>query len=594
MSQTETILGIDLGTTNSVLSILENGQPKIIPVNGLDLLPSVVGVAPSGEILVGTPARNQWVVSPENTVRSIKRKMGSDEKVSMAGVEYTPQEISAFILREIKQAAKDALGKEVTGAVITVPAYFNEIQRQATLEAGQIAGLEVERIINEPTAAALAYGMGANEDEYLRVMVYDLGGGTFDVSVIEMNSGIVDVLATAGDNQLGGDDFDECLAEMIAGNFEDVHGIDLQENHQAWTRLLDAAEQAKIDLSFNPDTTVNLEFIAKDSSGNDLHIRQEVSRFDFIQGIKDLLDRTIKSIDQALDDAGLQAQDLDRVLLVGGSTRIPAIWDLVSRHLKMDPQVEIDPDAAVALGASVQGGIITGEEINAILVDITPLSLGIESITQSLTGHIRDDHFAVLIRRNSTIPVSKSEIFSTVHPGQDTIHVNVYQGENALASRNELLGDFYVENLKPNRPDGCTEVTVHFAIDVNGILDVTVTEEKNGLVVSQRLEAERRQLTPEQIAESQAKLNVSYEDSFSVDDLDIPAADTVIADPVANALIQRANQLLQNPDLNSDTASELRQAVENIITAYTQGDDEELEDLNDELSDLLMDLEDDE
>jgi len=587
-----TILGIDLGTTNSVLSILEDGRPKIIPINGTDLLPSVVGISAEGETLVGTSARNQWVIAPDRTIRSIKRKMGSEERVTMAGKEYTPQEISAFILREIKQAAQAVCGAEVNQAVITVPAYFNEVQRQATLEAGEIAGLEVVRIINEPTAAALAYGMGAGEEEYLRVMVYDLGGGTFDVSLIEMNDGIVDVLATAGDNQLGGDDFDERLAELLAERFQEKHNIVLQENHQAWTRLLNAAEEAKIALSSQPEVNVNLEFIAEDSDGNALHIREEIPRYEFINAIQDLLDRTIEAIDTALEDANLETGDIDRVLLVGGSTRIPAIWDLVAQHMKQDPHVEIDPDAAVALGASVQGGIISGEEIDAILVDVTPMSLGIESVTSSLTGHLRDDYFAVLIRRNSTIPVERSEIFSTLNPGQDTVRVKVHQGENDVASMNTKLGEFMVENLKANRPDGMTDVTIKFAIDVNGILDVTVTDEVSGLEVNEQLKAERQRMTPEQIAESQAKLDISYEDEFDLSTLDIQPAQGVIDDPETNALLQRGQQVLQSGALDEDMSNAMALLMDEITTTYFNEDEEKLEELNDELTDLLMDLED--
>ncbi len=368
------ILGIDLGTTNSAVAIIEQGVPTVIRLENGPILPSVVGVSPGGELLVGVSARNQWVVAPEDTVRSIKRRMGKGESVEMAGKQYTPQEISAFVLKRLKEAAEAHLGQPVERAVITVPAYFNEPQRQATIEAGEIAGLNVERILNEPTAAALAYGLGS--DEEARVLVYDLGGGTFDVSVIELNAGIVDVRATAGDNDLGGDDFDERLAEMLADEFEEENEIDLRNNHHAWARLLRAAEEAKIELSAEPYALISLEFLTADEAGTPLHLRREVTRDEFERLIDDMLDATIKQVDKALKDADLRARDIDRVLLVGGSTRIPAIWERLAEHMGQAPHLEIDPDLAVALGAAVQAGIVAGEEIDAILVDVTPHSLG--------------------------------------------------------------------------------------------------------------------------------------------------------------------------------------------------------------------------
>ncbi|MEJ5198389.1 MAG: Hsp70 family protein, partial [Anaerolineae bacterium] len=407
MNQSNKIIGIDLGTTNSVLAVIQNGVPVLLPVKGGRLLPSVVGIAPNGEVLVGTAARNQWVVAPERTIRSIKRKMGKAETVTMAGKSYTPQEISAFILTAIREAAQEALGEDVRRAVITVPAYFNEKQRQATIEAGEIAGLIVERIINEPTASALAYGYGLANDQHLKVLVYDLGGGTFDVSIIELHSGVVDVLATAGDNYLGGDDFDERLAAMIADEFEQEHHINLREHHQAWARLLRAAEEAKIELSSAPYAEVKLEYIAQDRKGHPLHIQREVTRHEFEDLIADLLGRTMELVRKALLDASLRPDEIDRVLLVGGSTRIPAVWELITSQMGQEPHIEIDPDAAVALGAAVQGGIIAGEEVDAILVDVTPYSLGIETAQIGYGGRIYTDRFTPLVRRNTTIPVEK-------------------------------------------------------------------------------------------------------------------------------------------------------------------------------------------
>src|SRR5712691_9750172 len=585
MSEQEKIIGIDLGTTNSVLGLIQDGTMRVVPIGDARLLPSVVGIAPTGEVLVGTAARNQWVVAPDRTIRSIKRKMGSGETVIMAGVSYTPQEISAFILRDIKRAAEHALGQPVQRAVITVPAYFNEVQRQATMEAGAIAGLAVERIINEPTAAALAYGYGLGGDEHLRVLVYDLGGGTFDVSLIELHSGVVDVLATAGDNHLGGDDFDERLAKLIADEFEEEHTIDLRQDHQAWARLLRAAEETKIALSDEPYATMTLEYIAHDRRQRPLHIVREVSRVEFVELIEDLLERTVTCMDQVLNDAHVQPGDIDRVLLVGGSTRIPEVWELVSGHMEQTPHDEIDPDAVVALGAAVQAGIIAGEAIDAVLVDVTPLSLGIETVRMGVTGHLQDDYFVPLIRRNTTVPVHKSEVFSTVFPGQSAIHVKVYQGEEEIASQNVLLGDFMVEDVKPNRPDGLADVIVNFELDVNGILNVTVTERATGRQVTERLKAERQRLSPEQLGASRAKLALTYGGTEEA------AEHAVELDPGTMALLERASSALNRANLDATLAAQLRQAVESMRQAAADGDVDYVQELSDELIDLLFEAE---
>ncbi len=579
----EPIIGIDLGTTNSVLAILEDGVPRLIPVQGADLLPSVVGIDPQGEVLVGETARNQWVAAPERTVRSIKRHMGSAERVSMAGVQYSPQEISAFILREIVAAATEATGQPVTRAVITVPAYFNEVQRQATMEAGQIAGLEVERIINEPTAAALAYGYGVGiTDEHLRMLVFDLGGGTFDVSVIELNYGVVDVIATGGDNRLGGDDFDAALAGMIADEFEEEHDIALFSDHQAWARLMRVSEEAKIELSSRPYANVNLEFIASDNQGLPLHITREVERSEFDELLVPFLDRIRICMDQALADAKLEAAQIDRVLLVGGSTRIPAVVDLVRQRMQQDPHMELDPDDAVALGAAVQAGIVTGQEIDAILVDVTPLSLGIETAEFGRDGRVVSDRYARLIHRNSTVPIRKSEVFTTMYPGQDTIHVFVYQGEDPIASQNVLLGDFRVEDLKPNQLGGLAEVEINFALDLNGILNVTVTDRATGKQVSERLKAERQRMTPEEIAQSQEKLSSLVASAVEAE-----------LDPEIAALLARAEQVLaeQADELDDELIADIRQTVAEIRQAAAAGDMDSVEDQSEELVDLLMEAE---
>ena len=530
--ESDPIIGIDLGTTNSVLAVVEKGVPRLISIDGSDLLPSVVGIDPQGEVIVGTPARNQWVAAPERTVRSIKRSMGTEESVAMAGESYTPQEISALILRRLAAAAAAALGEPIKRAVITVPAYFNEVQRQATMEAGQIAGLTVERIINEPTAAALAHGYGVGiSDDHLHLLVVDLGGGTFDVSIIELNYGVVDVVATGGDNYLGGDDFDSALAEMLADEFEDEHGLDLREDHQAWARLLRAAEEAKIALSSGPFAAVNLEFIAEDQ-GRPLHLVREVARRELEALLAPFLLRIEKWIDRTLTDAKLTHDQITRVLLVGGSTRIPAVRNLVAYKMQQQPHAELNPDDAVALGAAVQAGIIAGQEIDAILVDVTPLSLGIAVAEFNHSGRIESDRYARLIQRNSTVPTQQSEVFDTLYPGQDEIHIKVYQGEEEIASHNVLLGDFLVDELKPNRPDGLAEVTVNFALDLNGILEVTVTDRATGKQRRERLKADRRRMTPEQIAQSQAKLAASTGSAAGADDSAL--------EPALAALLARA------------------------------------------------------
>ncbi len=585
----EKLVGIDLGTTNSVIAVLQEGHPKILPVQGLDLLPSVVGISPENTLLVGTVARNQWVVSPEKTVRSIKRSMGEKDPVSMAGKEYSPQEISAFIIKELKQAAEKELGVPVTKAVITVPAYFNEVQREATLEAGKIAGLSVERIINEPTAAALAYGYGVADAQNLQILVYDLGGGTFDVSIIELHEGVVDVIATAGDNRLGGDDFDELLAGMLADGFKEAHQIDLRADHQAWTRLLRAAEEAKIDLSDEQFVNVSLEYLAKDEDGKPLHLMREVRREEFEKLIGELLERTIACIDKALNDAELSENDLDRILFVGGSTRIPAVWDIVTERTKQEPHTEVHPDEAVALGAAVQAGIIAKEDIDTILVDVTPLSLGIDVANMTMTGHIQDDIFEPLIHRNTSIPVHKSKEFSTLYPGQEAIHIHVYQGEHRVASKNTLLGDFMVEELKPDpKLGGITKVTVNFEIDINGILEVTVTERGTRKQVKETLKVDRQRMSPDQIAESQRKLAEIYETDAAEE---AAAAEEAIAqDPGVAALLDRADRVLAE-GVEDALAEDIAATIKDIRVAEAAGDKEKVEELCDELIDLLMEAE---
>ncbi len=575
MSTSNPIIGIDLGTTFSAAGLVQGGQPRILPQGEERILPSVVGYSARGEWLVGTPARNQLIYTPENTVRSIKRLMGSGKKVSLAGRAFSPPEISAFILRKLKEVAESNLGGSVERAVITVPAYFSDAQRQATRDAGRIAGLTVDRIINEPTAAALAYGLNRDEDQL--ILVYDLGGGTFDVSLVELASGVVEVRASHGNTRLGGDDFDERLAERVLTRFEAEHGLDLRGDRAAMARVRQAAEAAKIHLSSHPFAWLREEYLAE-KRGVPLHLEQEISREEFVGLIDDLLDKTRVSIDRVLKDAGLIAADLDKVLLVGGSTRIPAVWELVAEHTGLEPRSEINPDEAVALGAAVQAAIIAGLPVDAILVDVTPHSLGIE-VAQIRHGQIIPDRYQVLIRRNTTIPVTAEEMFYTLYPNQDTVHIKVYQGESGIASQNTLLGDFKFSGLEPENPGEQARFTVAFDLDLNGILHVETLDRGSGLQDEITVTASRQRLSESEISAAQARL--TEETSPVPDDL----ADEAIV------LLDRAETLLTEGDLGPSDASVLRRVVENTAAARLLGDVQALEQSLDELLDLLFEFE---
>lgn len=572
----ELIVGIDLGTTYSAVSMVQGGQPCILPNGSERIIPSVVGFSSQNKWLVGTPARNQYVFAPENTVRSIKRKMGSTELVTLGGRQFTPQQISAFILRELKRIAEENLGQEVRKAVITVPAYFSDAQRQATKDAGTIAGLEVVRIINEPTAAALAYGLNRGDDQL--VLVYDLGGGTFDVSLVELTAGVVEVRASHGNTHLGGDDFDERLAQHVNEVFSRQQEVDLSGNRQALARLNRAAEQAKIHLSDHPFAWMREEYLAE-KSGKPLHLEYEVARVQFEEMIGDLLRQTTESIDRVLKDAGLPASDLDRVLLVGGSTRIPAVWELVTEHTGIEPEMAINPDEAVALGAGVQAAIIAGQPIDAILVDVTPFSLGIEVAT-FMGNRVIPDQYSVLIRRNTTIPTTKEEVFYTLHPEQDTVHVKVYQGEHPIASQNRLLGDFLIQGLEPETPGEVAKVTVSFDIDVNGMLRVQATDRKSGKHKAITVTASRERLSADEIAYASDQL--AELESAEIEEVDSAEV---------NALLNRARKLLDSGSLSADQAEQLREKMKEVQSAHQTGDLDLLDQLSEELLDLLFDLE---
>jgi molecular chaperone DnaK len=574
MSKDDSIIGIDLGTTYSAVSIVEGRRPMILPNKQERIMPSVVGLSPQGEWLVGTPALNQWVLAPESTVRSIKRDMGTDRTVAVDRHIFTPQEISAFILRELKSVAESHLGHEVRRAVITVPAYFADAARQATKDAGQIAGLEVMRIINEPTAAALAYGLDREEDQV--VLVYDLGGGTFDVSVVELESGVVEVRASHGNTRLGGDDFDTLLAEHLRQVFEQQHGVDLRNDRRAMARLDRAAEKVKIELSSHSFAWAREEYLAEKRS-KPLHLEVEVSRRDFEGLIDDLLGSTRTSIQQALTDAKMTVKDLDKVLLVGGSTYIPAVWQLVADAAGLDPRQELDPSEAVALGAGAQAAIIAGQPIGAILVDITPHSLGIEVAEFGWRGWAYD-RYSVLIQRNTTIPVTKEEVYSTLHPDQDTVHFKVYQGEEPTASKNTLLGDFEFTNLKPERDGELAQVVVGFSLDVSGILHVKTHDRGSGQKAGITVAAMKERLSQDQISRAQKRLAETK-----------PA---LILDEVGLALVERARKLLQAGELNAEEIQGLVEALALIEEAGRLGDEPEMDAWLEQLTDLLYDLED--
>ncbi len=457
------IIGIDLGTTNSCAAVLEAGAPKVIPnPEGGRTTPSVVAFK-KGERIVGEAAKRQALTNP-NTVSSIKRLMGSSKKVELEGKKYTPEEVSAMILSYIKDYAESYLGEKVEKAVITVPAYFNDSQRQATKNAGKIAGLEVERIINEPTAAALSYGLEKEEGQ--TILVYDLGGGTFDVSILELGDGVFEVKSTNGNNKLGGDDFDNRIIDYIVEEFAKENNIDLRDDKMAMQRLKEVAEKAKKDLSGMVSTQISAPFIAKNDDGEPLHIDMELTRAKFEDLIGDLVESTIEPVKKALKDAKMTKKDIDKVIFVGGSTRIPMVYDLISKELGQDPSKEVNPDEVVAMGAAIQGGVLTGDVNDIVLLDVTPLSLGIETLGGVMT---------TLIPRNTTIPASKSEVFSTAADNQPAVDVHVLQGERPMAADNKTLGRFQLGNIPP-APRGVPQIEVKFDIDANGIVNVTAKD----------------------------------------------------------------------------------------------------------------------
>lgn len=462
------IIGIDLGTTNSCVAVMEGGEPTVIAnAEGMRTTPSVVAFAKNGERLVGQNAKNQAITNPDRTIISIKRDMGSDKRVNIDDKKYSPEEISAFILMKLKTDAEAFLGEKVTQAVITVPAYFSDSQRQATKDAGKIAGLEVLRIINEPTAAALAYGVDKENEQ--KIMIYDLGGGTFDVSILEIGDGVCEVLATSGNNRLGGDDFDDKIINWMVDQFKASNGIDLKQDSMAYQRLKEAAEKAKKDLSGVLSTNINLPFITADATGPK-HLDLTLTRADFNKMTEDLVEKTMGPVKQALSDAGLKPSDIHKVLLVGGSTRIPAVVEAINKYMGQEAHKGLNPDECVAMGAAIQGGVLGGDVKGVVLLDVTPLSLGLETLGGICTK---------LIERNTTIPTKKSQIFSTAVDNQPSVEIHVLQGEREMAEDNKTLGKFRLDGIAP-APRGVPQIEVTFDIDANGIVNVTAKDMGTG------------------------------------------------------------------------------------------------------------------
>ena len=563
------VIGIDLGTTNSCVAVMEGGEPVVIPnAEGSRTTPSVVAFSKNGERMVGQVAKRQAITNPEGTVSSIKRLMGSDKKVKLHDKEFTPQEISAMILQKLKMDAESYLGEKITKAVITVPAYFTDSQRQATKDAGRIAGLEVLRIINEPTAASLAYGLDKGENQ--KVLVFDLGGGTFDVSILELGEGVFEVLATSGNNKLGGDDFDDRIIDYLAAEFKKEHGIDLKKDRTAMQRLKDEAEKAKKELSGVMSTSINLPFITADASGPK-HLDMTLTRAKFEELTADLVEATMEPMRKALSDAGLSAGQIDKVILVGGSTRIPAVQEAVKKITGKDPYKGINPDECVAIGAAIQAGVLTGEVKDIVLLDVTPLSLGIETL-----GGV----FTKLIERNTTIPTKKSQIFSTAADGQTSVDVHVLQGERPMAAQNVTLGRFQLTGIPP-APRGVPQIEVTFDIDANGIVNVsakdlgTGKEQKITITASTNLseeEIQRKVKEAEKYAEEDKKLKEKVEVRNNADSLVYQTEKTLkdMGDKVDSSDRERIEAELKKVKdaLEKDDTDAIKSATEDLTKVF--------------------------
>jgi molecular chaperone DnaK len=601
----ELIVGIDLGTTNSEVAFVRDGQPHVCAEDGDPILPSFVGLSEDGRLLVGKAAKNQWVLAPERTIKSIKRKMGQDVKVKLGDQEYRPQEVSAMILRTLRDRASQQLGAPVNRAVITVPAYFNDGQRQATREAGELAGLEVVRILNEPTAASLTYD--PNQRELRRMLVYDLGGGTFDVSIVQAQEGVVEVLSSHGDTQLGGDDFDDLLLNFVCDQFQAEHGIDLRANLVSKARVLRAAEAAKRHLSFHPFARIEEEFIAE-KDGQPLHLNIEISRDEYEGLIRPLLGRTMDCVQRALDDARLTASAIDKVVLVGGVTRTPLISELLEDRLGQPPHQEVNPDLCVAMGAAIQGGIIAGADVGAVLVDITPHSLGIKCIDDSV-GLGFPFRFARIIPRNTPLPASRSEVFATNHDHQREVVIEVYQGEHDDVRRNHRVGQFTVQGLAPV-PAG-NPIVVQLDLTLDGILKVSARERATGLQKQVTIENALARFESEERDTARERLHALWgdEDGFG-DEEDFEDAGEAAAaggpgampelvpgpregqreTVQARALLEKAERLLEK--VPAEDRAEVERMMARVREALTDRKWADLSAASNELADTLFYLED--
>ena len=566
------VIGIDLGTTNSCVAVLEGGEPHVITnPEGNRTTPSVVAFK-GDEELVGETAKRQAVTNVDNTIASIKRKMGTKDKVSANGKKYTPEEISAKILMKLKSDAESYLGEKVTEAVITVPAYFNDAQRQATKNAGKIAGLDVKRIINEPTAAALAYGIDKQENAHT-VLVYDLGGGTFDVSILDLGDGIFEVKSTSGNNHLGGDDFDERIMDYLVSEFKKENGVDLSKDKMAMQRIKDAAEKAKKDLSGMTSTQINIPFITQNDDGP-LHLDVTLTRAKFEELNMDLFESTLDPVRKALKDAKLTAKDIDKVLLVGGSTRIPFIQDLVKKELKQDPSKGVNPDECVAIGAAIQGGVLTGEVHDLLLLDVTPLSLGIETLGNVMT---------VLIPRNTTIPASKSQVFSTAADNQPAVDIHILQGERPMVQDNKTLGRFQLGNIPP-APRGVPQIEVKFDIDANGIVNVSAKDLGTGKEQSITITSSTN-LTDEEIDKMMKEAEQNKE-------ADEKRKEEVEIKNDADSLIFQTEKAIKDlgDKVDSKDKEEAEDKIKDLRKAMDDDDIDEIKKLKDELQEKAMAL----
>ena len=567
------VIGIDLGTTNSAVAVMEGGESVIVPNSeGNRTTPSIVAFTKDGERLIGETAKRQAITNPDRTITSIKREMGTEYKVNIDGKDYSPEEISAMILQKLKADTESYLGEEVTEAVITVPAYFTDSQRQATKNAGKIAGLNVKRIINEPTAAALAYGIDKETDQH-KVMVYDLGGGTFDVSILEVGDGVFEVLATRGNNRLGGDDFDEKLLNYLADEFMKQNGVDLRKDATSKQRLKDAAENAKKELSTRVSTNVNLPFISA-VNGTPVHLNMDITRSKFDELTSDLVEESLKPVRQALEDAGLSHNDIEKVLLVGGSTRIPAVQEAVKKLIGKNPQKDINPDECVAIGAALQGGVLTGEVKDLLLLDVTPLSLGIETLGGVCTK---------LIERNTTIPTKKSQVFTTAADGQTSVEIKVLQGEREMAADNTLLGQFNLTEI-PAAPRGVPQIEVTFDIDANGIVNVSAKDLGSGKQQAMTITSSTK------MSDEEIKRKVDEASKYAEEDKN--KKETIETKNNAESVIYQVEKTIKDlgDKVSESEKSDINSKVEALKSILDSGDNNDIKAKTDELTQEMYKL----